>query len=99
MDEKKSERGIFIETRKLNSKEFLLSILDTAGGIQEEIIDRIFEPYFTTKHPTVGTGIGLSMCDKIIRERHKGVIFVENREFEYNNKTYKGACFKIIFNY
>jgi signal transduction histidine kinase len=99
LDEKKSERGIFIETKKLNSKEFLLSILDTAGGIQEEIIDRIFEPYFTTKHPTVGTGIGLSMCDKIIRERHKGVIFVENREFEYNNKTYKGACFKIIFNY
>lgn len=99
LDESVSPRVLIIESKKLNNKEFMLSIFDNAGGIDENIMDRIFEPYFTTKHPTMGTGIGLSMCDKIIRERHNGLIYAENREFEYENRLYKGACFNILFNY
>ena len=73
-------------------------IYDTAGGISEDIINKIFIPYFTTKHQSQGTGLGLAMVDKIIRERHNGSISVYNKEFTYNSKSYKGACFSIILN-
>ena len=38
------------------------------------------------------------MADKIIRERHDGTISVSNEEFEYEGKTYKGACFMVVLN-
>jgi len=91
------DRFIFITTKKLNNGNLKISVLDSAGGIDNKIIKRIFEPYFTTKHQSIGTGLGLSMVDKIIRERHKGVITVNNEEFVYKNRIYKGACFNIEF--
>ena len=90
------DKFIFIKTQLKNNK-LELSIKDSGGGIPENFIHRIFEPYFTTKHQSVGTGIGLSMTYKIITQRHPATISVENEEYEYNNKKYKGACFKIIF--
>ena len=98
LDQRSNDRVIFIETKRLSKESLELTIIDNGGGVEDEIVDRIFEPYFTTKHPSIGTGIGLLMVDKIIRERHKGTICVENREFEYKNKHYKGACFIIVFN-
>jgi signal transduction histidine kinase len=74
-----------------------LSILDSGEGISEKIINKIFDPYFTTKHEYQGTGLGLSMSENIIRNRHKGSIVAFNKQFEYNEKTYKGACFDITF--
>ncbi|WP_321311768.1 ATP-binding protein [Halarcobacter sp.] len=97
LDEEDSQRLIFIKTEKTKDNKFIISILDNGGGIKEEIINRIFEPYFTTKHSTIGTGIGLSMCDKIIRERYRGNITVENKTFYYEKEKYIGALFKIIF--
>lgn len=73
-----------------------LSITDSGGGISKDIINRIFEPYFTTKHQSVGTGIGLSMVHQIITKRHSGKINVENVIFTHNNKTYEGAKFTIL---
>ena len=58
----------------------VVSIADNAGGIPEEIKDRIFEPYFTTKGPEQGTGIGLFMCKTIIEKSMKGVLSVHNTE-------------------
>ncbi len=92
------DRVIFIETKKINDKNLSLSIKDSGKGIKKEFIDKIFEPYFTTKHQSIGTGIGLSMTYQIITENHHSEIKVSNESFIYNNKTYTGACFTIIFN-
>ncbi len=90
-------RFMQITTHKIDNNTLELTILDNGGGIDEKIIPNIFEPYFTTKHQSLGTGLGLSMVEKIIRHRHKQKIEVYNEEVIYKNKKYKGACFKLIF--
>ncbi len=91
------DRFVFITTKKINENQLKLLIKDTGGGIPLNIMDRIFEPYFTTKHQSRGTGLGLVMVDKILRERHEATIDVYNEKFIYNDKRYEGACFQIIF--
>lgn len=50
---------------------------DTGPGIAPELLSRIFEPFFSTKDPAQGMGLGLSICDEIVR-RHRGTIWAEN---------------------
>jgi PAS domain S-box-containing protein len=88
------DRFLFIDVKSVDSN-VVINIKDTGGGIEEDIISRIFEPYFTTKHQSIGTGLGLSMTSKIIQERHGGKIIVNNVDLQYNDKSYKGACFII----
>ena len=73
----------------------IIEIKDTAGGIPSKIIDKIFEPYFTTKHQSRGTGIGLYMSEEIITKHMKGTIHVKNKQFTYKKKVYTGAMFTI----
>jgi PAS domain S-box-containing protein len=54
-----------------------LSIRDTGGGISPEVMERIFDPYFTTKPRGEGTGLGLSIVHGLVKA-HKGFISVEN---------------------
>jgi len=88
------DKLIFINTYSINDKSYI-SIKDNAGGISSNIISRIFEPYFTTKDKSQGTGLGLYMVRQIIVESIQGSIDVQNVEFTYNNETYQGAEFII----
>ena len=64
-----------------SGKQFtLIRIEDNAGGINPDNLDKVFEPYFTTKHATQGTGIGLYMTKMIIENNMEGFIDVENSE-------------------
>jgi signal transduction histidine kinase len=56
----------------------VLTIADNAGGIPEEIMDKIFDPYFTTKGPQRGTGVGLFMSKTIIEKNMHGRLTVRN---------------------
>jgi signal transduction histidine kinase len=88
------EKYIFIDIFEKENNLYI-QIKDNAGGIDESIIDRIFEPYFTTKHKSQGTGIGLYMSTEIITKHMNGKLKVENSSYEHNNKTFTGAMFTI----
>lgn len=91
---KLDKKYIFIDIFKRN--EFLIILIrDNAGGIDSKIINRVFEPYFTTKHKSQGTGVGLYMCKEIIEKHMYGEISVENLEYSYRGMDLKGAQFKI----
>ena len=75
----------------------IIKIKDNANGIDEKIIKRIFEPYFTTKYKSQGTGIGLYMSQEIITRHMNGTLSVENISYEYKGSTFEGALFTIEF--
>jgi two-component system nitrogen regulation sensor histidine kinase GlnL len=52
-----------------------IEVMDSGSGIPDDVRDRIFDPYFTTKNE--GTGMGLALCDKIVRE-HRGTLDFRN---------------------
>lgn len=91
---KEQERLIFV-TSYIHDKNAILKIQDNGGGIPTQIIDKIFEPYFTTKHKSQGTGIGLYMSYEMISKHINGNLSVTNVQYTYNNIAYKGACFTI----
>jgi len=72
-----------------------LSIYDNAGGISQNNLQRVFEPYFTTKHKSQGKGLGLYLVKKITEELFNGTISVSNIEFTYQEKKQKGAHIEI----
>ncbi|MDD3008570.1 MAG: ATP-binding protein [Arcobacter sp.] len=75
------DKNIFIslkEKKNLEKKSVILEIEDNAGGIKEENLDSIFEPYFTTKHKSQGTGLGLFMSKMIIEKSLEGTLSHRN---------------------
>ena len=85
--ENKIENPLVIVQTKIEDSNILISIKDNGKGISEEIINKIFEPYFTTKDESKGTGIGLYMSKLIIENNMGGKIEVKNDD--------EGAIFTI----
>jgi signal transduction histidine kinase len=72
-------REIAITTRVENDFA-LIEVQDNAGGIAKENIEKIFEPYFTTKHKSRGTGLGLFMSKMICEQGLGGTLDVKSRK-------------------
>jgi PAS domain S-box-containing protein len=89
-----SNKMVLVKTM-LEDGYVVIKIYDNAGGIDKSIKSKIFDPYFTTKHKSQGTGVGLFMSKKIIAQHFKGDIEAKNKAFVVDGKKYFGALFII----
>ncbi len=76
---------VYLATKRLD-EEVEIRIKDNGTGIPADVIDSIFNPFFTTKDPNQGTGLGLALCADIIRQ-HGGSIDVETEPGEFTEMT------------
>lgn len=90
----KQERLIFIQCYEKQHHAYI-HIKDNGGGIPMDILEKIYEPYFTTKHKSQGTGIGLYMTREIIIKHLNGDIETKNTHYTYDDISYTGAEFII----
>ena len=93
--ENKDENDRFILIDFSNN---ILQIKDTANGIDETILSKILEPYFTTKHQAFGVGLGLYVVQEFFVKTLGFKIDIKNVSFEHENKEYNGINFIIYFN-
>ena len=81
------EPTVSVSTKKLNDK-VEIKVKDNGNGIPQKVVDKIFQPFFTTKPTGQGTGLGLSLSYDIVKA-HGGELNVETSEGE-------GSMFKIL---
>ena len=79
-----TNRGLGIGSRttdafRVGETALVCEIEDTGTGIPESLVPRVFNPFFTTKEPGEGVGLGLSICKAIV-DAHRGVIHLESEE-------------------
>jgi len=80
--DKKVENGwIKIDLLQDDDSKVTITIEDNGGGIPDDVMPKIFDPYFTTKHKSQGTGLGLHMSYKIITESLGGKLYVQNTQY------------------
>jgi PAS domain S-box-containing protein len=87
-------RLFFIDCFKKGNK-IIITFKDNAGGIPKNMLSKVFEPYFTSKHQSLGTGLGLYMTRNLIVESMNGNITAENVSYSYGSDNYDGALFTI----
>jgi signal transduction histidine kinase len=76
-----------LSIKKLDNTHISLSITDNGVGIKPELLDKIIEPFYTSKPAGFGTGLGLSMVKDIIENRHHGKLIIESEFMEYAKFT------------
>ena len=96
LENETQNRVISISTDSVDNH-LRLKIEDNAGGIDENILPKIFEPYFTTKHQTQGKGLGLTNTYKTIVKIYKFLLTVNNCEILIDDKKYQGLSVTITF--
>lgn len=87
---KSNNRNIKISVFKMDNN-IIIECIDNGGGIDDDILPNIFDPYYTTKYKSAGTGIGLYMSKQIIEKHMLGALDCENIKFDNEN----GAKFTI----
>ena len=92
------DKKIIITTRKEDNN-IIIKIKDNALGIPNNILPKIFDPYFTTKQKTNGTGLGLNMTYRLITEGMDGEIIAQNERYIHKDIEYTGALFSITLPY
>ncbi len=93
LNECENRKLIFVDIFEESNKA-VITIKDNAGGIPKDLIENVFEPYFTTKG-NEGTGIGLHMSKDIIDNHMNGNLSVENEKYTFEGIEYIGAKFII----
>lgn len=86
--EGKPERLIKIQLEKISSKDVLISVTDNGTGIPNHLIHKIREPFFTTKGPQKGTGIGLGIVSEFVSQI--------NGRLEIKSEMGKGSTFQVF---
>jgi C4-dicarboxylate-specific signal transduction histidine kinase len=71
---------IKLDLSKNENGKHIITIEDNGGGIPDSVMPKIFDPYFTTKHQSQGTGLGLHMSYKIITDSLHGKLYVKNTD-------------------
>lgn len=96
--------GALIDNKDLDNRYILitlenktLSIIDSGNGIDENIISKVCEPYFTTKHQAFGIGLGLYVVEEFFIKTLNKKIELKNEDFTYEGKKLRGLKFTIHF--
>jgi two-component system NtrC family sensor kinase len=71
----------FQSAQKKTDSKITITVKDNGGGIPQKVVDKIFQPFFTTKPTGQGTGLGLSLSYDMIKA-HGGEITVESKDGE-----------------
>lgn len=95
LETKENQEKLIFVSIYTKDNQAILEIKDNGGGIPENIIHKIFEPYFTTKHQSQGTGIGLYMSYEMVVKHMGGTIKASNVTYDYEGVKYDGACFRL----
>ena len=74
------EPTVTVRTRRLAGRTVEIRVVDNGSGMPDEVREKIFQPFFTTKPVGEGTGLGLSLCHDIIAKGHGGVLAVDTCE-------------------
>jgi len=88
VNEKKKKVGgayepkVSVSTKRINNK-LEIRVRDNGNGISQKVLDKIFQPFFTTKPTGEGTGLGLSLSYDIITKQHNGTIIAETKNGEW----------------